>query len=193
MDFKELSNLIKSTRSVRRFKSGVSIDKLELKEIVDVARITSSALNKQPLKYIIISNINVVKQLSENAKWAAHLTDWEQSGSEQPSAFIIVLNDTQIDGYELIDTGIVLQTMMLLINSKGYSGCALASVDKDQCKDLFELDENIVPILAIAIGVSDESVESVQIVENDTNYYRDGKDNHCVPKRSLSEVLIGSY
>jgi nitroreductase len=193
MNFQNLSNLVKTTRCTRRFKPNIKISKKDLEEIIDITRITSSAKNMQPLKYIIVNDKKLVNTLSSTAKWAAHLTSWEQSESQRPSAFIIIVNDTKIDGISMVDAGISLQTIMLASRAKGYASCTLASIDKEICIKEFKLDESLQPMLGIAIGIEDEIINLVDTKDNDTNYYRNNKDEHCVPKRKLDEVLIGSY
>lgn len=193
MDFKSLNELVHKTRCTRRFKQNIKISKKDLEEIIDLTRVTSSAKNMQPLKYWIVTDETLVKKLSNTAKWAAHLTSWEQSQSEQPSAFIIMINDTSIDGFAMIDAGINLQTIMLASRAKGYASCTLASLDKELCKKEFKLDKHLEPLLAIALGIEDEVINIVDVKDNDTNYYRNDKDEHCVPKRDLGEVLLGSF
>lgn len=193
MNFQSLNKLVTSTRCTRRFKSNINISNKELEELIDLTRITSSAKNMQPLKYIIVTDKKRVDTLSKTAKWAAHLTQWNQKESEQPSAFIIMINDTSIDGFAMIDAGISLQTIMLGARAKGYAGCAMASIDKEYCKKEFALAPNLEPLLGIAIGVENETIHIVDVVDNDTNYYRNDKDEHCVPKRALEEILLGSF
>mgnify|MGYP000008056898 CR=1 FL=1 len=191
MNFDNFKELINNTRCTRRFKENQSISKEDLTDIIDVARVTSSAKNMQPLKYIIINDEKTVKEMASRVTWAAHLSEWSQSEKERPSAFIVLVNDTSIDGFVMVDAGISLQTIMLASRIKGYSGCALASIDKEFCKEQFNLPSNLEPVLGIALGVEDETVNLVDVKENDTNYYRNEKDEHCVPKRTLDEVLIG--
>jgi len=193
MDFNNFKELINNTRCTRRFKENQTIEKQDLIDIVDLARVTSSAKNMQPLKYIVINDENTVKEMAKRVTWAAHLSSWTQSESERPSAFIVLVNDTSIDGFVMVDAGISLQTILLASKIKGYSGCALASIDKEFCKKEFNLESGLEPVLGIAIGVEDEVLNIVDVNNNDTNYYRNEKDEHCVPKRSLDEVLIGSY
>ena len=193
MDFQTLNELVHNTRCTRRFKAGIKISKKDLEEIIDLTRVTSSAKNMQPLKYVIVTDEKLVDTLAKTAKWAAHLTNWNQSQTEQPSAFIIIINDKSIDGFAMVDAGISLQTIMLGARAKGYAGCTMASIDKEICKKEFSLNETCEPILGIAIGVEDETIHLVDVKENDTNYYRNDTDEHCVPKRTLDEVLIGSF
>ncbi|NQY92891.1 MAG: nitroreductase family protein [Campylobacteraceae bacterium] len=193
MDFNNFKELINKTRCTRRFKENETISKQDLIDIVDLARVTSSAKNMQPLKYIVINDEKTVKEMASRVKWAAHLTSWTQSESEQPSAFIVLVNDTSIDGFVMVDAGISLQTILLASRIKGYAGCALASIDKEFCKKEFNLAHGLEPVLGIAIGVEDEVLNVVDVKDNDTNYYRNDKDEHCVPKRALDEVLLGTY
>ena len=48
-----LSDLVLRNRSYRRFYQEVTIDLETLKGLVDLARLSASAANKQPLKYIL--------------------------------------------------------------------------------------------------------------------------------------------
>jgi nitroreductase len=91
MDFKSFENLVKSSRTTRRFKKDIKVDKNELKELVNLARMSSSAMNAQPLKYILVTKKEQVEELSKTAQWAAHLYNWSQSENERPSAYIIML------------------------------------------------------------------------------------------------------
>lgn len=192
MSYTELTDIVKKTRTVRRFRAGEPIEQDFLVEIVDTVRTVSSAMNKQPLRYVVVTDAAMVKAITERAKWASHLEEWQQSESEQPSAYIIFIKDKDYEGYEILDAGISLQTMMLLLTAKGYAGCPLASIDKDHCKELFDLTDTYEVVLGLAVGVADEEVTVVPAKE-DTNYYRDAEGNHYVPKRSLEQVLLGKF
>jgi hypothetical protein len=192
MQFDEFKDLVKNTRTTRRFKKDIKIEPKELEEVIDIARVTSSAMNKQPLKYIFVTKEELVKSLASTCKWASHLTQWTQSEDEQPSAFIVVLNDKSIDGFAMVDCGITLNSIMLGLKIKGYASSPLASIDKELCKTLFSLESNLEPILGIAVGIEDETIKIVKVQE-DTNYYRDEDDNHCVPKRDLNQIIVGKF
>lgn len=192
MNINTFKELIEQTRSTRRFLPNISIKNEELSSIIDLVRQAPSPKNMQPLKYITVTQKEYVEKLAQTCKWAAHLSQWNQSKEEQPSAFIIVLNDTTIDGFEMLDCGISLQTIMLALKIKGYASCPLASIDKEVCKEIFNHEDHLKPILGIAIGKEDETIHIVD-VEEDTNYYRNDKDEHCVPKRALNDVLVGQF
>lgn len=192
MNYEKFNNLVTTTRSTRRFLPNIEIKNEELEEVIDLVRITSSAKNMQPLKYVVVTDKALVEKLANTVKWAAHLSEWNQTKEEQPSAFIIVINDTTIDGFAMLDCGISLQTIMLGLKIKGYASCPMASLDKELCTKEFSLDEHLKPMLAIAIGKEDETINIVEPKE-DTNYYRNEKGEHCVPKRKYKDVLLGSF
>ena len=130
MNFKEFTNIVQNTRCTIRFKQNITIDKKELIELIDLTRTTSSSKNMQPLKYIIVTDEKIKDEVYRPLQWAAHLNEWNQSEDEKPSAYILMINDTTIDGVAMIDCGISLQTIMLGATAKGYDSCALASIDK---------------------------------------------------------------
>jgi len=189
MDFSQFKQIVSNTRSTRRFKKDITIDKKELIELINLARVTSSGKNMQPLKYIAITDKEIKDEVYKPLVWAAHLKDWDQSEDEKPSAYILVINDTKVDGFATIDSGIAMQTIMLGATVKGYSGSILASIDKVAYKKLFNLADHLEPMFIIALGVRDEEIKIVEATKVDTNYYRDG-DIHCVPKRNLGKVLL---
>ncbi|AXX92784.1 nitroreductase [Malaciobacter molluscorum LMG 25693] len=193
MNYKDLKQLVNKSRCTRRFKQDVQINSKDLEELIDVARVTSSAKNMQPLKYILVTNEEMVKALATTAKWAAHLTNWTQTEDEIPSAFIIMLNDKNIDGFAMFDAGVSFEAISLAANAKNLDICALASIDKDICKDLFEIEDNYEILIGIAIGISSETIKIVDVEGENTNYYRDEQDQHCVPKRALQDIIIGTY
>ena len=190
MLFNDFKTIVKNNRATRRFKKDFKIDKDDLLELVDLARVTSSGKNMQPLKYIIITDDKIKEQVYKPLVWAAHLKEWNQSKDEKPSAYILVLNDTSIDGFSTIDSGIAMQTITLGATIKGLSSCILASIDKDEYKKIFSLDSHLEPMFIIAFGKKDEEIKIVDVVDEDTNYYRDKDDIHCVPKRALEDIVL---
>jgi len=191
MNFSEFKNIVINTRATRRFKSNIKIDKQELVDLVDLARIGSSGKNMQPLKYIIITDELQKDEVYKPLIWAAHLKNWSQGENEKPSAYILVLNDSSIDGFCTIDSGIAMQTICLGATIKGYDSCILASIDKENYKKIFNLPQNLEPMFIIAFGIKNENIKIVDL-ENDTNYYRDENDIHCVPKRALKNIVINN-
>ena len=193
MKYDELKTLVQEARTTRRFEKNKKVSLEDLKEILDIARITSSAKNMQPIKYILVTQEEAVLKLAQTAAWAAHLKEWDQSEDERPSAFIIMLNDQMIDGFPMFDAGASFTAISLAAKTKGLATAPLASIDKNLCKELFVIPDCYDVMIGIALGVSAEEVELVDTNELDTNYYRDEKQTHFVPKRSLEQIIAGEY
>ncbi|AXH10109.1 hypothetical protein CP960_08570 [Malaciobacter halophilus] len=193
MEYNKLEKLVKNSRCTRRYQKDIKVDIQDLEELINLARVSSSAKNMQPLKYILVTQKQAVKKLAKTATWAAHLTDWNQDEDEIPSAFILVLNDTSIDGFAMFDAGVAFQTISLAATSKNLDVCALASIDKNLCKELFKIPSSFEILIGISIGKANEIIKLVEVENEDTNYYRDTKDTHCVPKRDLNDIILSRH
>ncbi len=189
-----LRDMVIKNRSYRRFKQEISIKLETLRELVDMAHLVASAANKQPLRYIIScepqKNALIFPQLS----WAAYLKDWGgPSETERPSAYIIILGDTEIKtSFLTLDAGIAAQTILLGAIEKGLGGCIIASINKPGLREALNIPSRYEIIIALALGKPAEKavIEKVN-TSGDIKYWRDEKSVHHVPKRSLDEIIIG--
>ena len=73
MDFE---SLIVKNRSYRRFDRARPVERDTLRRLVDVARRTASAANRQPLKYVLLNHADTCARLFRHLKWAGALKDW---------------------------------------------------------------------------------------------------------------------
>jgi nitroreductase len=187
------TDLVKNNRSRRRFHQDVSIELETLRELVDLARLTPSARNQQPLKYILSNAPEKNALIFGCLSWALDLKGWGgPTEGERPSAYIIVLGDTEIAKTVGCDHGITAQTIMLGAVDKGLGGCILASIKKDRLRELLAIPDRYEILLTLALGKPKEQV----IVEpvgrsGDVKYWRDSLGVHHVPKRALDDIIIG--
>lgn len=193
MNYQELKTLIQNARTTRRFIKDKKVTLEDLKELIDLARITSSAKNMQPIKYILVTKEDDVLKLARSASWASHLEDWTQSEEERPSAFILMLNDQMIDGFPMFDAGASFTAISLAAKAKGLATAPLASIDKELCRKLFVIPDCYDVMIGIAVGISDEKIKLVDTSNFDTSYYRELDETHCVPKRALEQIIAGEY
>lgn len=192
---KEMSfiELVRSSRSRRRFYQDVSVDMETLKGLVELARVTPSARNLQPLKYILSNTAEKNAKIFSCLSWALDLKGWGGPvEGERPAAYIIILGDTEIAKTVMCDHGIAAQTIMLGAVDKGLGGCIMASVKKDQLRELLAIPARYEILLVVALGKPKEQV----IVEplgksGDTKYWRDSLGVHHVPKRALDDIIVG--
>ena len=190
-----LRQLIKQTRSVRRYREGEKIRKDDLKQLVDLARLGGSARNSQSLKYMIVTQTKLRTKIFNLLKWAGYFKDWPGPGEgERPVAYIVCLLDRKLckgpERESYFDLGIATQNMLLGAAEKGIFGCRIASFSRDLGKILY-LEEQYKVMLVVALGYPAERVVLEKMEENgDIRYWRDGNGVHHVPKRSLSDIIV---
>lgn len=187
-----IKDLIMRNRSYRRFyRVNVKIE--TLRELVELARLSPSAANLQPLKYIISCNIEKNALVFPCLKWAAYLKGWKPLEEESPSAYIIILGDKKISSYFYYDAGIAAQSILLGAVEKGLGGCIIASIDRKKLRENLGIDERYEILLVIAIGKPKEKVVIEEVKNGNIKYWRDENGIHHVPKRSLDEIIIKEY
>ena len=92
-----LRDLILKNRSYRRFYEDAAIAPETLRELIDLARLSASAANLQPLKYILACDPQKNALIFPHLAWAGYLKDWRgPCAGERPAAYIIILGDTGI-------------------------------------------------------------------------------------------------
>ena len=190
-----LIDLVKKNRSYRGYNENRKITKEELLELVDCARLCPSSVNAQPLKYYLAWEEEETRRIQAHTNWARALPQLELPHKGMyPTAFIIILQDTVIDGnlsrYQK-DVGIVAQTMLLAAAEKGLGGCMIGNFGAGSLKTELNLPDDLAPLLVVAVGEPAEPVRLVEIGPGEsTKYYRDEKDIHYVPKRRLEDVVV---
>ncbi|MBI5286961.1 MAG: nitroreductase family protein [Deltaproteobacteria bacterium] len=187
-----MRDLILRNRSYRRFYEDFKIDLETLKGLVDMARLSASSANLQPLKYVLSCEPGRNARIFPYLRWAGYLRDWGgPKEGERPSAYIVVLGDTNICKTINCDHGIASQSILLGAVEKGFGGCIIASVDREGLMASLNIPSRYEILLVIALGKPKEKVVIETIgPDGDVKYWRDEEKVHHVPKRRLEEVLI---
>lgn len=187
------AELVKDNRSRRRFRQDSSVDVETLRGLVDLARLTPSARNLQPLKYVLSNTAEKNAKIFSCLSWALDLKGWGgPAEGERPSAYIIILGDTEIAKTFGCDHGIAAQTIMLGAVDKGLGGCIMASINRDRLRELLSIPERYEILLVLALGKPREEVVIETVGKSgDVKYWRDESGVHHVPKRALEDMIVG--
>jgi nitroreductase len=188
-----LKDLVLKNRSYRRFYQEVSIELETLRELIDLARLSASALNLQPLKYELSSEPDKNALIFSHLGWASYLKDWPgPAEGERPSAYIIVLGDTGISRSFGCDHGIAAQSILLGATERGLGGCMIATVERQELSRALGIAPRYEILLVIALGKPKETAVIERVgADGDTKYWRDDQGIHHVPKRALDDIIIG--
>jgi nitroreductase len=185
-------DLVLRTRSYRRFDQDHEIPEETLKELVDLARLSASAANIQPLKYILSQAPERNARIFPHLGWAGYLQNWHgPREGERPSAYIIILGDKEIKDSFGVDPGIAAQSILLGATEKKLGGCMIGSIKKDDLRRDLNIPGRYEILYVLAIGKPAERVVLELIgPDGSIKYYRNEEDEHHVPKRSLDEIII---
>jgi nitroreductase len=189
----KLTDLVIRNRSYRRFYQGVEVDSETLRELVNLARLSASAGNVQPLKYILSCDSVKNALIFPHLGWAGYLKDWRgPSEEERPSAYVVILGDRELKQSFGCDHGIAAQSILLGATEKGLGGCIIGSVRKQRLREALDIPSHLEILLVIALGKPKETVEIEAVgPDGDIKYWRDGEGKHHVPKRSLDDIIVG--
>jgi nitroreductase len=187
-----LRDIVVSNRSYRRFFQDVPIDRDTLVALVDLSRLSASGANRQPLKYALSCDRETNARIFPTLAWAGYLTSWPgPEEGERPSAYIVILGDTEIAQSFGIDHGFAAQSIMLGAAEKGLGGCIIASIRKDALREALEIPSRCEILLVLALGKPKEQVQIDAIgPDGDIKYWRDAAQVHHVPKRSLEDIIV---
>lgn len=187
-----LLDLITKNRSYRRFDQHTQVSRETLLELVNLARLTASGRNIQPLKYFLSSDPETNQRIFPQLGWAAYLKDWPgPEEGERPAAYIIILGDKTISASFGVDHGIAAQSILLGAVERGLGGCMIATVRRVELAKELALPDHLEILLVLALGKPTEDVVIVPLgADGDVRYWRDERQVHHVPKRALEEIII---
>jgi len=190
-----LRDLVVKNRSFRRFDASHSLCEDTLERLVDLARLSPSAANKQPLKYFLSWTPEVNNLVFPCLQWAAYLKEWKgPETAERPTAYIVILGDKDVSPSYWCDHGIAAQSMLLGAVEQGLGGCIIGSIDRVALRSTLDIPERYDILLVIALGKPQETVVIDSADEKTSiEYWRDAKDIHHVPKRRLEDIIIREF
>lgn len=185
-----LYDLVLKNRSYRRFDESFEISEELLRELCALARITPSAANRQFFKFRLTPSGDECEKVFPTLAWAGYIKDGTPAPGERPSAYITIVNDTSLGTGNVMDVGIMAQTILLRAAELGLGGCMIGSIKRAELKEILGLPEHCDISLVIALGKPVETVVIEDAVDGNIKYWRDGDRVHHVPKRPISELII---
>jgi len=187
-----IEDLITKNRSCRRFLQNEAVPVETLRSLVNLARLSASAANLQPLKYILSNEPQKNEIIFSCLAWAAYLKDWPgPPEGERPSAYLIMVGDFHIAKNFGTDMGIAAQSILLGAREQGLAGCMIGSINKELLQELFHIPKRYEILLVIALGKPKETAVLEEVKPGDgIEYWRDELGVHHVPKRPLDDIIL---
>jgi len=181
---------IKERRTIRKY-----LDKDVPREIlircVDAARLSPSAANLQPLKYVIVDDKKLLKEVFSALRWAGYLSEeYKPKEKDMPRAYIVILLDKNIRQSPGHDAGIAAMSISLVAHDEGLGSCILGNIDREKLRKILNIPEHLEIILVVALGYPAEKPVVDKLRDGDIRYWVDEKGVLHVPKRDLESIVM---
>jgi len=179
---------IKSRRTIRKYARKDVPEEVLLK-CVDAARLSPSGANRQPLKYIIVNDQELLKEVFSTLSWAGYLLDYKPSEEEMPRAYIVILLDKSLRKNPGHDAGIAAMSVSIVAYDEGLGSCILGSVDREKLREVLNVPDGLDIVLVVALGYPVENPVVDKMKDGDIKYWLDENGVLHVPKRNLKDIV----
>lgn len=190
----ELMELLKTRRTYRKFDETRKIPDDAVEDIVRAQQYASCGNNRQPLRYIVVSDEKLVNEIFEITKWAASLPDDQgrPKEGERPTMFVAVLEDNSlINAVTGTDVGLAISNMTLAAWSHGIGSCIIFNVNKDKLSAILDIDEGYTAACVVAFGYPvHKSIIKEAGRDESLSYYINEDGDYVVPKRRIEDTVI---
>lgn len=181
-----LDTLLRRNRSYRGFSGTVS--EAQLRELVGVVPLVASGMNRQALRFRLVSGADAALVHPLVKLGAALPEEHLPHPGMEPSAYIVVCSSVPEDKVVDIDLGIAAQSMLLKATEMGLGGIFILNFQREALREALGL--GLEPVAVIGLGKPAETVFLVPGASPDAlSYYR--KDGvHYVPKLAMEDLIV---
>jgi nitroreductase len=168
MDFLNLARLRYSSRKYKQ----QNVEKDKLLYVLEAGRVAPSAVNFQPLFFVVVDERNL-----ENVQ-SCYLRDWFRN---VPMCIVICSDHSKswkrADGKDHadIDAAIAADHITLAATSIGLATCWVCNFNRQRLCEVLNLPDFIEPVVIIPLGYPEDSAD---------------QDRHSEKRKPLSEIVI---
>ena len=184
-----LDTLLRRSRSYRGYDPSRQVTAEELKSLVAAATLAPSGMNRQPLRYRLVTADEASRVLPHITLGAALPEEHLPKPGTEPQAFLVVCSSVPEDRVVDMDLGFAAQSILLKATEMGLGGIFILNFRKEAVREALDLP--LAPVAIIAIGRPAESIFLLPAASPDASlsYYR--KDGvHFVPKLTPDLLII---
>ena len=180
----DVEQALMERRTIRRF-SPEPIPEEAFLRLVDAGRMAASAGNRQPWRFIVAREPDLVEEVFQNVAWLPAAGDPPEG--QRPTAYIAILTEGEA-GRHASDCGAAAQNICLMAHALGLGSCWIGSVHRDNCCKLLGIPAELEIYGVIALGYPAESAVAEE-VDNSLSVYRDPEGVIHVPKRRRDSIM----
>ncbi len=188
----EMMKLMTGRRTYRRFDQSRRIPEEVIEEIIESARLSSSARNGQQLTFAVVENAEKVEEIFPMTHFAGALPKelGTPKDGEHPVLYILLLTEAGAkDTWIPVDAGIAAANMTMAAWYHGVGSCIMGAIDRKQIREALSIPEKYEIHSAIAFGYPTHKSTVVSVgEEGDLKYYLDENKDYYVPKKDVREI-----
>ncbi len=191
MEKTNVLELLETRRTYRKFDESKKIPDDLVEKMQYAARLASSAMNRQPLRYIYVRDVDKVNSVFDITSWGGALPDGlgRPKIGERPTMFVVVLSVKDLQTrFTDFDAGLAVSNMTLAAWECGVGSCIIGSAKIDKLKELLDISEELDVVCAVGFGYPTHTSTIVDMLDGDVKYYLDENKNYLVPKRKNEDV-----
>ena len=181
-----LDTLLRRNRSYRGFSGGVSVSEAQLRELVGVVPLVASGMNRQALRFRLVSGADAALVHPLVKLGAALPEEHLPHPGMEPSAYIVVCSTVPEDKVVDIDLGIAAQSMLLKATEMGLGGIFILNFRREALKEALGLP--LEPVAVIGLGKPAEFLVPGASPDALAYYRKDGV--HYVPKLAMEDLIV---
>ena len=183
-----LDTLLHRNRSYRGYDPSRKVTREELLKLVEVTTLVPSGMNRQALRYRLVTEEDSGKVLPLIRLGGALPELHLPFPGTEPRAFLVICSTVPESPVIDIDLGIAAQSLLLKAVETGLNGIIIRAFDAAKLQESLGLE--LLPLLVIAIGKGAENIylKPVDAGESLSYYRKDGV--HFVPKLKAEDLLV---
>lgn len=188
----DMMKLMTGRRTYRRFDQSRRIPEAVIEEIIESARLSSSARNDQQLTFVVVENAEKVEKIFPMTHFAAALP--KELGTpkegEHPVLYILLLVEAgAADQWIPVDAGIAAANMTMAAWYHGVGSCIMGAIERKKIQEALAIPDKYEIHSAIAFGYPTHKSTVVPVgSDGKLQYYLDENKDYYVPKKDIQEI-----
>ncbi len=167
----EVFEAVQKRSSVRAYES-TSIPSEVMARVLESARLSPSASNRQPWHFIVVTDAEKKKALSKGI--------YAKFVHEAPAVIVACGDEKASSKWCVVDATIATQTMVLTATAEGLGTCWIGSFDEADIKKQLEIPSHLKVIALLPIGYPRDKPDLVKAIKNVVKQ-----------RKSLDEIVSG--
>jgi nitroreductase len=144
-----LLDVILNRRSIRKYENK-EIPKEILQQILEAGRQAPSAVNRQPIRFVVVTNQNILKDLCD--------TIITRFVKEAPAAIVgcADVKSLMTGKWAVVDTTIAMENMVIAAWALGIGSCWIGACNEQKVKEMLRIPKDWKVVALVTLGYPSE-------------------------------------